>query len=77
MARGNDGHSMQNWPYPNVEGQDQKYFPLGTSKTRPAGKAPDTRTTARKFEDGLTDLLGSREKARDYIRRHSRQTESE
>lgn len=36
MARGNDGASSQNWPYPRVAGQDKSHFPLGSSPAIPA-----------------------------------------
>ena len=36
MSGGNDGSSMQNWPYPRVAGQDKAHFPLGTSPAKPA-----------------------------------------
>jgi hypothetical protein len=36
MSGGNDGSSMQNWPYPRVAGQDKAHFPLGTSRAVPA-----------------------------------------
>jgi hypothetical protein len=36
MSGGNDGSSMQNWPYPRVAGQDKAHFRLGTSPAKPA-----------------------------------------
>jgi hypothetical protein len=36
MSGGNDGSSMQNWPYPRVAGQDKMHFALGTSLAKPA-----------------------------------------
>lgn len=63
MSGSNDGHSMQLWPCAQAAGQDQKYFPLGTSKAPPARELTDEK----KLENGLTKLLGSREAARFYM----------
>jgi hypothetical protein len=41
MSGSNDGHSMQLWPSPQAAGQDQKYFPLGTSKAVPVPEWTD------------------------------------
>jgi hypothetical protein len=63
-------------PFARPAGQDRKYFPLGTSTATPAkGYRTDFRTDEQKFEDGLTQLLGSREKARAYIKKHRREKE--
>jgi hypothetical protein len=70
MAYSNEGIGYQDAFYPRMAGQDQRYFPLGTSTARPAkdyGVDPHWRTDAQKFEDGLTKLLGSRKKARLYM----------
>jgi hypothetical protein len=72
MSGSNDGHSMQLWPYGQAAGQDQKYFPLGTSKALPAreyrGLTAPGSTDEEKLENGLTMLLGSREAAQAYMR---------
>jgi hypothetical protein len=60
---GNDGHSMQLWPYGQAAGQNQKYFPLGTSKAKVAELTDD-----QKLENGLTKMLGSRTAAQEYMR---------
>jgi hypothetical protein len=43
---------MQNWPYPNVEGQDRKYFRLGTSDAKPA------RGYQEDYEKAMQELFG-------------------
>ncbi len=58
-----DGHSMQLWSSPQAAGQDQKYFPQGTSKAVPVPELTDEQ----RLENGLTELLGSREAARAYM----------
>jgi hypothetical protein len=74
MSGSNDGHSMQLWPYGQAAGQDQKYFPLGTSKAPLAremtvrGLTAPGSTDEEKLENGLTMLLGSREAAQAYMR---------
>jgi hypothetical protein len=63
MSGSNDGHSMQLWPYGRAAGQDQKYFPLGTSNATPVPELTDEQ----RLENGLTELLGSRDAARLYM----------
>jgi hypothetical protein len=67
MSGSNDGHSMQLWPYGQAAGQDQKYFPLGTSKAK-SGLEAAVREENEKFRNALTKLLGSEKAADDYMR---------
>ena len=46
-------------PFARPANQDRKYFPYS---------GDDDRTDEQKLEDGLTQLLGSRQQARAYIR---------
>ena len=59
---------MQLWPYGQAAGQDQKYFPLGTSNAK-SGLEAAVRKENEKFRNALTKLLGSDDAADDYIRR--------
>jgi hypothetical protein len=68
MAKGNDGHGQQLWPPPREAWQDQKYFPLGTSKAKPAIE-PHWRTDNQKLLKGLAKMLGSEEAAIEYLKR--------
>jgi hypothetical protein len=52
MARGNDGHHTQNWPYPRVAGQDRTHFRLGTSDAKPA------RGYQEDYEKAMQELFG-------------------
>jgi hypothetical protein len=52
------------WP----EGQDQKYFPLGTSKAK-SGLETAIRKENEKFRNGLIKMLGSEQAADAYIKR--------
>lgn len=40
------GYSMQLWPSAPAAGQDQKYFPLGTSTAKPAGASKESGNVA-------------------------------
>ena len=67
MSGSNDGHSMQLWPYGQAAGQDQRYFPLGTSKAK-SGLEAAIRNENERFRNALAELLGSQQAADSYIR---------
>jgi hypothetical protein len=52
-------------PFARPAGQDQKYFPLGTSKAAPAREW--VHRDPEKFRKALTKMLGSEKAADDYI----------
>jgi hypothetical protein len=54
-------------PFARPAGQDQKYFPLGTSKAKPAAE-PNWRKDPEKFAKALARMLGSREAVDEYMR---------
>ena len=51
-----------------MAGQDQKYFPLGTSDAKPAIE-PHWQADQEKLLKGLTKMLGSKEAAIEYLKR--------
>ena len=83
MSSGNDGHSMQLWPYGRTAGQDRTDFRLGSSRAVPApsyfadvaGLANEqvildaiaVLSDRQEIEDALTTLLNSRSQARDFM----------
>jgi hypothetical protein len=53
-------------PFSRPSGQDQKYFPFGTSTATPA-RDWTPRRDPEKFRKGLVKLLGSEKAADDYV----------
>lgn len=64
MTVSNDGHSMQLWPYSHAAGQDQRYFPLGSSSATPAaGYFADAAglSSEEEIRDAISGLSGEQE----------------